>query len=431
MLSVEQAPPISVGFRFFITAPWFGVAAGLLLTWDGPEALSSRSTPTVLALTHLLTTGFMLQAMCGALLQFIPVATGANVWRPLLVARLVHPALLAGALMLAFSLATGHVEFLRVSELLLGAGLGTFCAVSGIALFRTTAKSVSLLALRTAIAGLVVTTVFGLLLAQARSGHPMLAVPMLADLHPAWGLGGWALMLLAGVSFTVVPMFQMTPPYPPWWPRLLPATLSITLGAATIMALALHQAWPWILAIALAVLSAICFALVTLQLQLHRRRARTDATDAFIRGAMIALIAAGACWLASIARPDLAAAPWLAACIGILSLVGVFVSAISGMLYKIVPFVGWLKLSYRSGSPIPGLSIHSFISQRTMTTQMRLHFLSMVLLLGGPVVPTLARPAGFAFAVSCAWLGTNLLGALRCYMKFKGQSRADAEIRGS
>jgi len=38
------------------------------------------------------------------------------------------------------------------------------------------------------------------------------------------------------------------------------------------------------------------------------------------------------------------------ASIGILSLVGVFVSAISGMLYKIVPFIGWLKLAPRSGS---------------------------------------------------------------------------------
>jgi len=233
------------------------------------------------------------------------------------------------------------------------------------------------------------------------------------------------------VSFTVVPMFQMTPPYPPWLPRLLPATLGISLGAAASVALALHQTWPWILAIALAVLSAIGFALVTLRLQHRRRKARTDATHAFFRGAMIALIAAGTCWLASIPSPDLAAEPWLATCIGILCLVGVFVSAISGMLYKIVPFVGWLKLSYGGSSPTPRLNIHSFISRRAMTSQMRLHFLAIVLLLGCTVVPALVRPAGFAFAVSCGWLGTNLLGALRCYMKLKGQSRADAATHGS
>jgi hypothetical protein len=292
MPSLEQAPPIWASFRFFLTAPWFGVAAGLLLAWNGPAALTSRWTPTALALTHLLTTGFMLQAMCGALLQFIPVATGANVWRPLLLASLVHPTIFVGAATLVFSLATVRLEFLPASELVLGAGLGAFCTVSSIGLFCTAAAGVSLMALRFAVAGLAVTTVLGMLLAQALSGTPMMAVPTLANLHAAWGLGGWALMLLAGVSFTVVPMFQMTPHYPPWLPRLLPVTLGIALGAAALAAFALIQTWPWILAIALAVLCAIVFALVTLQLQHCRRRARTDASFAFFRGAMITLIAA-------------------------------------------------------------------------------------------------------------------------------------------
>ena len=65
-LSFEQAPPISVPFRFFLTAPLFGMAAGLLLLWQGPAALASRWTSVALALTHLIAVGFMLQAMCGA-----------------------------------------------------------------------------------------------------------------------------------------------------------------------------------------------------------------------------------------------------------------------------------------------------------------------------------------------------------------------------
>ena len=70
-LSFEQAPPISVPFRFFLTAPLFGVAAGLLLIWFGADALASRWNAPTLALTHLLTVGFMLEAMCGALLQIL------------------------------------------------------------------------------------------------------------------------------------------------------------------------------------------------------------------------------------------------------------------------------------------------------------------------------------------------------------------------
>ena len=100
-LSFEQAPPISVPYRFFLTAPLFGVVAGLLLTWFGPAALASRWSSGALAMTHLLVVDFMLQAMCGALLQFVAVAAGANIWRPQLVAAVVHPLITAGAVLLA------------------------------------------------------------------------------------------------------------------------------------------------------------------------------------------------------------------------------------------------------------------------------------------------------------------------------------------
>ena len=100
-LSFEQAPPISVPYRFFLTAPLFGIVAGLLLAWFGPEALASRWSSGALAMTHLLVVDFMLQAMCGSLLQFVAVAAGANIWRPQLVAAVVHPLITAGAVLLS------------------------------------------------------------------------------------------------------------------------------------------------------------------------------------------------------------------------------------------------------------------------------------------------------------------------------------------
>jgi len=431
MLSFDQAPPISATFRFFLTAPWFGVAAGLMLAWDGPAALVSRWTPATLALTHLLTAGFMLQAMCGALLQLIPVLAGGNVGRPLLLARLLHPTLVAGALTLAYCLADTRTRLLPVSEFLLGGGLGAFCVAVGIALSRSSSTGVSLAPLRAAVLGLAVTTLLGLLLAQVLSGRAAISLPDLANLHAAWGLGGWALMLLAGVSFTVVPMLQMTPPYPTWLPRLFVGTLEAALILALPVVFARGQAQAWILAIAVAVLSAMGFALTTLWLQHRRRGVRVDATLAFSRGAMLALIAASACWLAATCFPELAARPWMTQCIGILCLVGVFVSAISGMLYKIVPFIGWLKLPYRRGSSAAPPSIAEFITGRAMNAQMRLHFGTLALLLASLAIPQLTRPAGLAFAVSCGWLGANLIGGLRIYARLKDQSCASAEVHGS
>ena len=62
-----------------ITAPLFGVLAGLLVLFEGPAALPVRWNPATLALTHLLTLGVLAQVMCGALLQMLPVLAGAPV----------------------------------------------------------------------------------------------------------------------------------------------------------------------------------------------------------------------------------------------------------------------------------------------------------------------------------------------------------------
>jgi hypothetical protein len=53
---LDQAPPIWVPFRFFLSAPIFlGLVAAVLL-WRGPEVLQSRLSPAV---THLFTLSFL------------------------------------------------------------------------------------------------------------------------------------------------------------------------------------------------------------------------------------------------------------------------------------------------------------------------------------------------------------------------------------
>jgi hypothetical protein len=95
-LSLEQAPPFSVPLRFFLTAPWFLVLAALLMLWQGPGIFASRWLPATLALTHLLTLGFMAQVMLGALMQMLPVMVGVVIPRPRLIAALIHIPLTLG-----------------------------------------------------------------------------------------------------------------------------------------------------------------------------------------------------------------------------------------------------------------------------------------------------------------------------------------------
>ena len=103
-LSLEQAPPISVPFRFFLSAPLFLLLAALILLVSGPQALVSRWTPALLALTHLVTLGFLSMTMIGALMQMLPVVADSSMPQPRLVAWMVHIPLVAGTAMLASGL---------------------------------------------------------------------------------------------------------------------------------------------------------------------------------------------------------------------------------------------------------------------------------------------------------------------------------------
>ena len=49
------------------------------------------------------------------------------------------------------------------------------------------------------------------------------------DLHALWGLLGWVGLLVVAIAYEVVPMFQATPPYPPWMQRGLSLTLLVSL----------------------------------------------------------------------------------------------------------------------------------------------------------------------------------------------------------
>lgn len=417
-LSFEQAPPIGVPYRFFLTAPWFGVAAGLLLAYFGGDMLASRWTQGSLAATHLLVVGFMLQAMCGAMLQFVPVAAGGNIWRPTWVAGVVHPLLIVAALLLVAAFLSAHASLFIAAAHLFLVTLAFFGVIVSLALWRTPAQGATIMALRIALLGLLVTMGLGVTLATGLARGSDWPLLVLTDVHVAWGLGGWALMLLAGVSYFVVPMFQLTPVYPIWLARGLPLLLLVVLLAWSAQFAGFDDGVRMgILLAGLAVGGT--FAATTLLLQSRRRRKVSDTTLLFFRTAMLSLVAIFLSALLFTVWADFWNDPRAAIWIGMLALVGVFVSAIQGMLYKIMPFLNWLHLQRLCGLNMLPPTMNQMIPDRTMRRQYYVHLLGLVLLLLAVWLPMLARPAGLVFAVDCGWLGVNLLLAVRVYRRFK------------
>ena len=431
-LSFVQAPPISVPYRFFLTAPLFGAVAGVILAALGPESLQSRWSRGALAMTHLIVVDFMLQAMCGSLLQFVAVVAGANIWRPSLVAAVVHPLITAGAILLATAFLFEQRVLFLLAAIVFVSAIGMFLTVMAIALLRTPARGMSVHVLRVAVFGLLVTVALGAALAVTL-GVPVnlpteLSLLALINVHVAWGLGGWALMLVIGVSYLVVPMFQLTPGYPLWLARLLPSGLFLVLCLWTLQLVpAVGMSPPWQSSVAVAgVVLAASYAGTTLWLQSRRRRRQIDVTFILWRGAMLSLLAFALSWIVFEAVPQLGTSSGAPLWLGVLALPGVFISVITGMLYKIMPFLNWLHLQQQGGKGMLLPNVKQMIPDASMRGQMLLHFTAVGLMLAAVLWSALVLPAGLAFTASCLWLEWNLVGAARMYGRVREKVLAAA-----
>lgn len=405
-LSLSQTPPLSVPLRYLLTAPLFAAAAGFVVLLF-PEALMSRWTPATLAATHLLTLGFLAMTMFGALQQLLPVLTGSSIPRAPLFSAAMHPALAAGTLALTAGMGMGSAWLMQLGTLLLLVTAGTFTAVIGYALLRARSAHATVWAMATALLSLVITVALGSGLLMHAGWRAPVAHP-LTDLHLMWGMVGWVAVLIIGVAWQVVPMFQLTPDYPRLLRRwLVPLLLSglVVWSVARAGLEAGNGTFAGVIA------ALLVFAGTTLWTQYKRRRRLPDVTLAFWRVAMVALVVA----LVLLMVPG-----DHALLVGVLLIVGFAMSAVNGMLYKIVPFLIWLHLNNRlqqSGQwqgRVPNM--RQIIAEVALRRHYRLHLLVLLLSLLGVTWPMLfARAAGAALAMASLMLGWNLLRGVQVY----------------
>lgn len=419
-LSLEQAPPISLPFRFFLTAPLFGVAAGVLLLILGPEALASRWSPATLALAHLFTLGFLAMVMCGAFLQVLPVLAGVPAPSARLSGAAVHMLLTTGSAALAWAFLKEAPVFFVAALALLGSGFVVFLGAVGLALLRVKVADPTVKGLVAAWAALWITQLLGLYLAGAMAGlwSPVQG-PLLTDLHLGWGLMGWVGLLLVAVAYRVVPLFQITPEYPsPLRRTLVPGVMLLLLAWSLASLVQPGMISPALLPLLAAFVS---FAVFTLRLQSQRRRRVADLTLWFWRVAMVGLIVTASIWLLAFLLPGWSGRSEYPLLLGAGMLGAVGLSVTNGMLYKIVPFLAWFHLQNRQMAllrfglvEIPHMK--ALLPDRWARHQFRLHLAVLALGAAAPFSPDLlARPLGLLLVCSFALLWVNLALAVRRY----------------
>ncbi|OGB23557.1 MAG: hypothetical protein A3I66_11940 [Burkholderiales bacterium RIFCSPLOWO2_02_FULL_57_36] len=420
-LSFDQAPPLTIPLRFFLSAPLFSLAAALLLLWQGPEALVSRWSPFTLALTHLLTLGFLAMSMIGALLQILPVVAGVVIPRPNLTARSVHALLSCGTALLAGAFWWSQPVLFKLALLFLGAAFAWLLAACATGLWRAygTAPTATVSVIRLSIGALLVTVLLGMSLAGAFAWPLGLPLMLLTDLHVIWGLLGWIGLLVIGIAYQVIPMFQVTPLYPRSVTRWLATTLFLLLmlwSAAAIFFMDERHLTREILG-GLILIGFTVFAVTTLYLLWRRKRPKPDATTLFWRTAMASLIGCAVIWLMQHAIDGRS----LSITLGAMFIVGFGYSAVNGMLYKIVPFLVWYHLQNIMATERRAVpNVKDILPDRIAVKQFWSHLAALLLTIGATIWPAmLTSAAAIALGISSGWLWLNLFGAMRIYARVK------------
>lgn len=423
-LSYDQGPPFGAPLRLFILAAGFLLAAALAALAMGDAWLESRWSPAALALTHLLTLGYLGSTMAGAWLQMLPVVAGAPVPGVRAIAVCVLAGLAAGVPLLAWGLLAGDPVLMLAG----GAGLalawlpfvgGTLAALIG-------AKALPRVVwpMRKAWLAMVVTLALGwTLVAVLAGGAPRVDVLLATRLHAMWGLGGWVLLLVMGVAYQVVPMLQITPAYPDVVSRwltwcMLAGLLIFTLSArypgedeAAFRLMALPPA-----------VAAFAFALATLSLQRRRRRRVPDVTLDFWRLGMASLILASLVFVALPWLPERWRAPGELSA-GIVFLLGFAASVVNGMLYKIVPFLAWFHLQSQTSAKAGEIpSMKHMIPDGAARGHFRAHLAACLLLAISPFLPRIVTlPGLLLLAAGALMLWRNLIGARRRFRAHGGR----------
>lgn len=369
-LSVDQAPPISAPLRFFLTAPLFGVLAGVLILLSDAQTLSSRFSSDSIAITHAITIGFLSFVMLGALTQMLPVLAGVKIAKVDLVAKISHFFLLFGTLFMIFGLEYDFSKLILSASLFLGIGFLAMIISMLIGLKTVTNITPSVKAMITSLVFAFIIVLLGVyLLASHGTGKFSELHLMLANIHSVWAIFGFAGILIIGVAFHILPMFYVAPRFKKFCKQKV--VWLISTGLFLWLALNLYFESYAIVAKIWVALFFWAFA-TTVYLKLNaRRRPISDVTVWYWRSAAIFMTFGAFAW----AINDFYDGKYIVV-VSILIGGGFIFSIMSGMLYKIVPFLVWFHLNAKGYMSIP--TMNDMIDKRLAKAQFILFITSLV-----------------------------------------------------
>ncbi|MFA5215134.1 hypothetical protein [Sulfuricurvum sp.] len=404
-LSLEQAPPISVVLRFFLTVPFFGLLLSALMIF-APMELLTPSHPLSLAAIHLILLGVITMSMIGALFQMQSVLGGRPIPSPMGNALIIHTFLVIGILSLAGAFIFSLSALFVIAAVMLGAAIIYTANIILPLLFGGITHD-TLRGMRVALISLAVTAILGIVMATSYANDSFSPLhDAIRTSHYSLGLIGWIGALIIAVAFQVVEMFYVTTPYSQWCKR---NGFRIIAAALTLKILWLFLALPyvWVFDGALAALLT-GFAVTTIR-RLRERKRRVSDVSIWFWGSGIALLQTAL--IAHIAY--LWNGNMMIESVALIAFSLFALSIILGMMGKIVPFLVWFHLSSKGFMDAPIMS--NVIRANRLKAIFWLFIPTAVFALAAPFYPTALRIAGLTSAILFALVFVNLLGALKLY----------------
>ena len=423
-IRLDKAPALHIPFRFFLTAPLFGVFAGLVILLQGEAPFQSSWEMEMFALTHLMTLGWLTMIMFGAYYQMLPVLAGISV--PFIfLAKAVHFLLVIGIISLYAAFHFSVPLFFKVAFVSFLFAFPLFFVPIFISLFFGSRGKPTVWAMRISVISLIINSVLGLLFLwnysfALDSFTIQLSVrrDYLIVLHASYGLVGWMLTLLIGIGFHVIPMFYLTPPFNEKKASQILLGILLTLVFLPIALFEIERTWAVYLSFLPAFFGLIIFVGEIFNLLKRRKRKVKDPTILFWEtGMIIFYFVGGYFFLTSLVNDNKV----FITVVGFL-LFGVIGAIINGMLYKVIPFLVWFHRISAFIGKIPTPTMKDIISDHKGFTQWKV-YLAALLFLGVGIAlqsPLLLRVAGGLMIASYAYLFWIVVTAARIKMNEKG-----------
>ena len=399
-LSFEAAPPINVVLRFFLTGALFGVITAGMLFFHF-ETLTNIYAPNTLIIVHLLSLGVVSNFLFGALFQMLPVVAGVSIANAQIVAMRVHYTLLLGVIFLLSGFGTSSATLYLFGGIFLGFAFfySAFVGLRELIKIKHSASSKGMLL---SLSSLFLLVVFAFILLAFKSGYDVgFDYLDIKRLHFSFGLFGLFMLLLFSISFQVIEMFYVTPPYPKYYAKYV----GVTLFALLVLSIFI----PSFITIAFVAIALIALIHSTLTIKLLRakKRAVSDVTIWLWYFAMANLMLFGLTLLEYIffSVPITAIALFFSFFI---------LATILAMVFKIVPFLVWFQLN-RQGY-FDGPMMHEVIHPKVAKRLFYLFFASYLLFLGALFFSSLSLVASVFLFISFLWLGILIYNAWQKYL---------------